>query len=564
MALNSPAYLIWDEGADDEPALALLEELAIAHSKSKMPLLVMEVHDLIQSPESDNSQSLTPFVAIVAGGRSARERRARETLIKALRQVEIDLRHPEVAEQSIPKDHWLVQMQSNGSSISDPLIIGLPQIHRRNDGGIYPQIVHDLAVACGDAVLRAACAYLDDERGHAPAHYRSLGRSAFLKAALKADERLDSIAASFDFLLSVSPINTTAALEQFVADGESKAPKFRYRPLTVDPDEVKRRLYRLDFARLEDPLLQRLFTDKRHEIDAQLTMLATRNTPAFRPASLFLYGAVSAELLKDAQLLLAAVPPRSARGNSIGAAEVAAAARDLIGSYSRKDAFFDAAVEVRDDVSGLMVVRNRLLIGSSTMMTESRLDALLSHEVSTHLLTFINGSMQGLSIFRTGLANYEGIQEGLGVFAEWAVGGLTWRRLRLLAARVIAVDAMQHGAEFMDTYRLLRHDNGFSIAGAFGIATRVHRSGGLAKDSIYLEGFRSVINHIAAGGPLAPFWLGKIAQRDVPAIEELLQRGLVHAPVFLPSYLDRPDVKRRLSQLKAGIGLNRLLSMEPA
>ena len=564
VALNSPAYLVWDEGADDVPALRLLDELALEIGTSNMPLLVMEVHDLIQSLESEGSQRLTPFVALVAGGRSAREHRAREALIKALRQIEIDLRHPDVAKQPISEDYWLFRALSDESSTSDPLIIGLPQIHRRDDGGIYPQIVHDLAVACGDALLRAACAYLDEKEGDAPLHYRSLGRSAFLKAALKADERLDSIAASFDFLLAASPINTTAALEKFVADGEGQAPEFHYRPLTVDPDEVKRRLYRLDFARLEDPLLQRLFTDKRHEIDAQLTMLATRNTPAFRPASLFLYGAVSAELLKDAQLLLASVPPRSSRGKSIGAAEVAAAARDLIGSYSRMDAFFDASVEMRDDVSGLMVTRNRLLIGSSTMVPAARLDALLSHEVSTHLLTFLNGSTQGLSIFRTGLANYEGIQEGLGVFAEWAVGGLTWTRMRLLAARVVAVDAMQHGAEFMETYRLLRRDHGFSIAGAFGIATRVHRSGGLAKDSIYLEGFRSVVDYVASGGSLAPFWLGKIARRDVPAIEELLQRGLVHAPVFLPDYLDRPDVKRRLSLLKAGIGLDRLLSMEPA
>ena len=114
------------------------------------------------------------------------------------------------------------------------------------------------------------------------------------------------------------------------------------------------------------------------------------------------------------------------------------------------------------------------------MMQAARLDALLAHEVSTHLLTYVNGTAQGLSIFRSGLAKYEGIQEGLGVFAEWAVGGLSLTRLRLIAARVVAVDAMQRGSEFMETYRLLRSDLGFSIAGAFGIATRVHRSGGLA------------------------------------------------------------------------------------
>lgn len=564
VALNSPAYLVWEEGPDDDLASSLLNQLTEELGEPRMPLLVMALDDIAQLPEGENSPTLTPFVVTVAGGRSAREHRARATLVKAIEDIEIDLRHPEVVEEGLRRDHWLVRSLAGNAERSDPLLVGLPQIHHRTDGGIYPQIAHDLAVACGDVLLRTACAYLDDRPGQAPAHYRSLGRSAFLKAALNADAKLDRIAGSFDFLLSVSPINTAAALEQFVADGERKPPDFRYRPLTVDPDAVKRRLYRLDFSRLEDPLLERLFSDKRHEIDAQLTMLATRNTASFRPASLFLYGAVPATLLEDARSILAVTRARAGKGATVSAPEVAAAARTLIGSYSRADASFGAEVEVREDVAGLMVTRNRLLIGSTTVMPAARLDALLSHEVSTHLLTFINGGAQGLAIFRNGLAKYEGIQEGLGVFAEWAVGGLSATRMKLIAARVVAVDAMQRGAEFMETYRLLRHDLRYSIAGAFGIATRVHRSGGLAKDAIYLEGFRAIVDYVAAGGALAPFWLGKIARTDVPAIEELLQRGLVHGPIFLPEYLGRPNVQKRVAQLSSGIGLDQLLLAEPA
>ena len=75
----------------------------------------------------------------------------------------------------------------------------------------------------------------------------------------------------------------------------------------------------------------------------------------------------------------------------------------------------------------------------------------------------------------------------------------------------------------------------FPSAGAFGIAARVFRSGGLAKDAIYLAGFPGRdASLVAAGAPLDPFWLGKIAAAHVPAIEELLQRGLVHAPLFTP------------------------------
>jgi len=564
VALNSPAYLVWDAGPDDTAAFELLVELTEELGRAGMPLLVVALDDLAQPPEGEASPHLTPFVATVSGGRSAREHRARDVLIESLKSIEIDLRRPDVIAQSLPREHWLVTALAGVTDQTDPMLISLPQIHRRDGGGVYPQLAHELAVACGDALLRTACAYLDDGSSRAPKHYRSLGRSALLKAALSADEKLGRITSSFDFLLSVSPINITVALEKFIADGEQVAPVFRYRPLTVDPDLVKRRLYRLDFARLEDPLLARLFSDKRHEIDAQLTMLATRNTPSFRPASMFLYGSVQGSLLEDARRLLDMPRPRAAKGKIVAAPDIAIAASDLIGSYNRSDALFDAKVEVRDDVAGLMVSRNRLLVGSATAMQAARLDALLSHEVSTHLLTYINGAAQGLSIFRSGLAKYEGIQEGLGVFAEWAVGGLSITRLRLLAARVVAVDAMQRGSEFMETYRLLRRDLGFSIGGAFSIATRVHRSGGLAKDAIYLEGFRAIVTHIASGGPLAPFWLGKIALTDVPAIEELLQRGLVHPPTFLPSYLNRPEAKSRIARLTSDIGLDRLFELEPA
>ena len=70
--------------------------------------------------------------------------------------------------------------------------------------------------AAGDALLRAACAFVADGKERAPTHYRALGRSAFLAAALKADRQLDAIARSFDFLLSISPINTDEAMHEFL------------------------------------------------------------------------------------------------------------------------------------------------------------------------------------------------------------------------------------------------------------------------------------------------------------------------------------------------------------
>ncbi len=183
---------------------------------------------------------------------------------------------------------------------------------------------------------------------------------------------------------------------------------------------------------------------------------------------------------------LEAAGRRAAKASARG--EIATAAATLAATYRAVDPAFAPDIQVRDDIAGLMVSGKKLFVGTNTVVPANRVQALLAHEVSIHLLTHFNGAAQGLAIFRTGLAGYEGIQEGLGVFAEWATGGLTRTRLRLLAARVVAVAAMERGASFIEVYRSLTRDHGFSRRGAFGIAARVFRSGGFAKDAIYLRG----------------------------------------------------------------------------
>ena len=554
IAVDSSAYLVWSP-SDDLAALSALEALASAVSARDGRLLVVTLADQPVEFHREGSQDLPPFVAQIAAGDQGDVGRAAAMLEAELKSIEIDLRDCKVGrvpfEPLLPKrfDELL-----NGIEGAARMSLRVPQIHRRKEGGEYPAIAHELSVEIGDSLLRAACAFLDNGKVEAPKHYRALGRSAYLAAALKADKRLDRIARSFDFLLSISPIDTAKAYARFAADNEDRDPHFHYRPLTVDPDLAKRELYAIDFRALEDPLLERLLGEKRHELDAQLTMLATRNTVAFRPASMFLYGMVDAPLLADASAILGSTAKDPPRGTAIDAKAIAAAADRLAARYRAQHPDFAPEIQVREDVAGLLVSGNRLLIGADTVMPRRRLEALLAHEVSIHLLTYFNGAAQGLTIFRSGLAGYEGVQEGLGVFAEWVTGGLTRTRLRLLAARVVAVDAMQRGASFIDVHRLLTRDHGFSSQGSFGIAARVFRSGGLAKDAIYLQGFRAVMELVARGASLQPFWLGKIAVAHVPAIEELLQRGLVQAPRFSPLFLTEDGVEERLANVGSAKG----------
>jgi len=562
VALHSSAYLAWEPGDDLAADMALRAIVERMLEKFDRILLVSLYDQPLPALRKEDDPHLQPFTAWVGASDEGCSAAVAEQLGQALEKIEIDLRHCHAEHRSRPYFEPGVETLVDASDRVSHLSLGLPHVHLSPDGDLYPQMFRDLSVRTGDALLKAACSFADLTGQGSPAHYRALGRSAFLAAALAADRKLDAVATSFDFLLSVSPINSAEAQADFLAGRRDQPPRFRYRPLEVDPDDAKRRLYKIGLAQLEDPLLETLFAEKRREIEQQLTMLATRNTPDFRAASMLQYGAVDSALLADAEAILDAVHAPRRRRKVIGASEVAHAAKALIDSYRLTDPAFDARIELREDLAaGLMVSGGTLMISTHTRMADHRLDALLAHEVSVHLLTYFNGRAQGLGIFRTGLAQYEGVQEGLGVFAEWAVGGLTQVRLRLLAGRVLAVDAMLHGADFIQGFRLLT-DRGFRDETAFSIAARVYRSGGFAKDAIYLRGFRAVCDFVAAGVALDPFWLGKIAPAHLPVVEELLQRGLVSAPRHVPEFLARNDARARIAGLQKGHSLASLLSME--
>ena len=560
VAATSPTYVVWP-GPSDGEAVAAIEQIAgAAHAEHRQVLLV-SLYDLARDVSLDaDVPKLEAFTARLSASEDAPAQAAAARLTDALEKIEVDLRaccveHVSEAwfesgvEELVRRLPWL-------SHIS----LGLPQTYRvPGQDGIYPQLLHELEISVFDALLQASHAFLADISPDPPRSHRALGRRSFIAAARSVDAKLLRISTSFDFLLSVSPINSEAAYDKFKADKFGTPPTFRYRPLTVDPDLAKRALYAIDVRRVEDPVLEHLFAEKRREVDQQLTMLSCRNSGDFRYVSLTLYEPVEPELLASAREILATIPGDRHRGEAIGADLVRKAALALIADYRKANPEFNGRVAVRQDIpAGLMVSGRTLMISQSTRMPRHRLDALLQHEVSIHLLTHVNGNAQGLKIFRTGLAGYEGVQEGLGVFAECAVGGLTAARLRLLGARVVVVDAMIAGAEFVEAFRLLR-DEGFGSRMSFNVAARVYRSGGLSKDAIYLRGFRQVLDLLAAGRDLTPFWYGKIAARHVPVIEELAARGLLQPPRTLPQFLARPEAQARIASMRTAPALSQLI-----
>jgi len=424
------------------------------------------------------------------------------------------------------------------------------------NGELFPLLLRSLARQLGNVFDRTFYRFALRRTTHQPPHYHSLGRRAMVQAVWDIDRSLATICDSYDFLLQVTPANVEATWRRFQRSKFEKPPSFLYRPRPVDPSLLKRQLYKIPIERVEDPTLQELFRGKQMELDRQLTMLHDLGTPAFLYGSLQLHGAVSQGLQDTALELLERTPSRGREGGKadmLDATAFAELVQSEIDWYRARYPRFDAEVEISDELyQGLLVSRGRLLVGRGTRIPTKRADALLQHEVGTHLVTYVNGRAQPLSMLYNGLPGYDELQEGMAVLAEYLAGGLSVPRLRVLAARVLAVHALVDGASFIDVFRLLDRAHDFSQRTAWIVTMRVFRGGGLAKDGVYLRGLVRILQYLAEGGDLDPLLVGKIAAVHVGVVRELLLRKvLVPAPV-VPRYRESDEAVSRLNTLRKG------------
>jgi uncharacterized protein (TIGR02421 family) len=376
-----------------------------------------------------------------------------------------------------------------------------------------------------------------------------------VKAVWQVDRELAEVSRAFDLLLAATPIDADAAWRAFRRGRAGGAPRFHYRPLTVDPSLLKRRLWRVPVERVEDPTLEDLFRRQQVDLDRRLGMLADRETPSFVAGSLQVFGRPDAALRALARRLLARVPPRTrdeAGGRALDAAAFAARAERELDHYRARHPGLESRAEVRDDYSGLVVSQGSLIVGASTRVPRARVEALLSHEIGTHVVTWANGRAQPFRQLSVGLPDCEELQEGLAVLAEYLVGGLSRPRLRLLAARVLAVERMLGGAAFEEVTRELEGEHAFSGRTAFTIAMRVFRGGGLTKDFVYLRGLDQLLAYLGRGGEIEPLLVGKLGPDHIGMVKELQWRGILRQPPLRPRYLDAPEAARRLAGLRRG------------
>ena len=344
---------------------------------------------------------------------------------------------------------------------------------------------------------------------------------------------------------------------EFLDGGAQTLPDPDYTP--IDPAPVlagvaaTRRLLRP--GNLIDDWLER----EANSIESTALMLSTVGTAAFHAYSRQLYGvpdqplrfdpATPLELansvhrslgeLADAQLIQPVIRSRTGE-------QVAAILEEAV-----KEHFGDAAPEVLlvDELSANAVAStSRIKVRRDAKFTSKDAAQLLNHEAFIHVATGLNGRAQThIPILAIGHPGTTRTQEGLAVYSEYVSGTLGLDRLRRLADRILAVQMVVEGADFIELYRwfLERSPNPEQ---AFESTRRIFRGGMITggapftKDCSYISGFLSVSTFIRAAftagrsDTLALLFSGKLDLYAVPALGALREQGLVKPAQFLPPW----------------------------
>jgi len=337
---------------------------------------------------------------------------------------------------------------------------------------------------------------------------------------------------------------------------------YKSKPLPFDAHD-KMEEFRLILRDTQNQLGQyspitRLIKRQCDEYIRAVYMLSARGTPAFNELSMELYGSPD-------DVFYAGGPRLSHLGfllfDVLTSLDVKLQSAADVERYTPEEAqkilqerlnlFFDqhhgkVNVMVSDGmIADAAAGADSIKLSKQAMFSDRELKYLEVHEGWVHVGTTLNGAMQPYCSFLSkGSPSCSVIQEGLAVITEVVSFSSYPGRMRKITNRVIAIDKVTQGANFLDIYRYFI-DCGLKEDDSYNQTVRVFRGstptgGPFTKDLSYAKGFVLIYNFICFAisqhrvDTIPLLFTGKVALDDLPLLIELKEQGLLTAPVYLP------------------------------
>jgi uncharacterized protein (TIGR02421 family) len=407
------------------------------------------------------------------------------------------------------------------------------------NGDDFPKIIRQLQQQLKIAILNNANHFSKDLKKWGFISTQNLLDKSIENAILKTDRSLYSILRNIELLAAVNPTNTKSEKNKFFRNKYTEIPRFKYQPVRINPFVYKQKILSIAIKDIQDISIRNLYESVINAFTDKLDMIGTLNTKKFLYNSLRYFGRPSKKDLANAQYLihLPDIPGKAKKQPVFNSSQAMQVFKEALLEYG-----LDARIEFSSKViSHVLVLNSRktILIQPDSVFKKKELNALIEHEIGVHMATTINSANQKLKIFHLGLPVNTQTQEGLAILAEYLSGNITLSRLKKIALRVIIVDMMCNGADFIECFHALIKEYLVEENEAFNIVTRIFRGGGFTKDYLYLRGFVEVFKLWNEHYDLTPLLVGKTSIPFYYTIEEMIGREMIDKPKYITkSYLN--------------------------
>ena len=347
------------------------------------------------------------------------------------------------------------------------------------------------------------------------------------------DANLNRLVKNIELLNYVNPLNIASEKKKFYSSKYNYDPQFKYPKMRFNGYKLHRLFFSQRLERIEDEDIRQLYEDIIYEYSGLIECIETiGHGRKFYFNSLKSFGTPTEKDIENAKFILRF--DDSEFNEEMLPMYNAEEARVYFDEFSKRYDF-KYNIKISNNLSAAAMVLNNtqtLVLRKSHKYSLNQLKVLTNHEIGVHMVTTFNGLDQPLKVFSNGFPNNVETQEGLAVYSEFMSGCLTIERLKELAFRVIAVDSLNKGYSFADTFHLLHSQHKLNRDKAFVITLRVHRGGGFTKDHLYLRGLRKVYNHAKEGKDLGVLLTGKVTMEYQPTIKKLQDLGIAVQPKF--------------------------------
>jgi len=330
-------------------------------------------------------------------------------------------------------------------------------------------------------------------------------------------------------LYYIEPVNREQQKEEFLLT-KSENPSFKYRELEYDPKEME---HELGLIEIPSGSFGKIFQKKKRNILLENRVIENRGDENIvREATTIIHGIPDKKLVAYADELLRKIP-NTEFTKTVSSDIIKGSLEDTL----VKNGLTDWKVEFSDKKLTIVYpTLKKITISENRKFANMDAERLAVHEVGVHILRSANGYLQPLKIFGFGLPGYLPTEEGLTSYFEEYTGNTNEEIKRDHAGRVIAVDSVCNQLDFRRTFDRLKN-YGFTIDQSWNLAVRAHRGGGYIKDHVYLDGYLKVKEYANANGDFRILYVGKVGLGDLPLVRELLMKGILKQPKYIPEFI---------------------------